>query len=317
MLQKLKETRLHDTNLLALLRFECAQNIRMSNVYVVFALKLFLPSTARMEGSWTTFQDVLASWFTNILINLLTDFFFVVANFNNKMKKKHPLQSGIKLLNSSLVTAHVVLSKPAVVHSDSAGGCDGYNWHVNMTYKWQMCLIFFCLVFKKMSSNHSFIHLFSAIYVGPGGKGSSLRVFLCSLNVTPSCGMHHSIWGALAGRAPLDIWNLAIAWHECTIVSVFIAILKILQHKSSETYRYSEEDVARVRKLETLREKNTLGEVFSWLLLFLHQRSCGGIVCVATPVVQENTAAAYDVWCHTGTLSRDLYLDPPSHSFFL
>lgn len=78
-------------------------------------------------------------------------------------------------------------------------------------------------------------------------------------------------------------------------MSVFIAILKILQHKSSETYRYSEEDVARVRKLETLREKNTLGKVFSWLLLFLHQRSCGGIVCVATPVVQENTAAAYDV----------------------
>lgn len=59
--------------------------------------------------------------------------------------------------------------------------------------------------------------------------------------------------------------------------------------------QYSEEDVARVRKLETLREKNTLGKVFSWLLLFLHQRSCGGIVCVATPVVQENTAAAYDV----------------------
>lgn len=126
MLQKLKETRLHDTNLLALLRFECAQSIGMSNVYVVFALKLFLPSTARMEGSWTTFQDVLASWFTKILINLQTEF-FVVANCSNKMKKKHPLQSGIKLLISSLVTTHVVLSKPAVVHSDSAGGCDGYK----------------------------------------------------------------------------------------------------------------------------------------------------------------------------------------------
>lgn len=177
---------------------------------------------------------------------------------------------------------------------------------------------FFCLVFKKLSSNHSFIHLFSAIYVGPGGNGSSLRVFLCSLHVTPSCGMHHSIWGALGGRAPLDIWNLDIARHECTIVSVFIAILKILQHKSSETYRYSEEDVARVRKLKTLREKNTLGKVFSWLLLFLlPRRQYQTIVCVATPVVQENTAAAYDVWCHTGTLSRDLYLDPPPHSFFL
>lgn len=78
MLQKLKETRLHDTNLLALLRFECAQSIRMSNVYVVFALKLFLPSTARMEDSWTTFQDVLASWFTKILINLQTEFLLLL-----------------------------------------------------------------------------------------------------------------------------------------------------------------------------------------------------------------------------------------------
>lgn len=88
------------------------------------------------------------------------------------------------------------------------------------------------------------------------------RSFVCC---TPK-----SLWRfSQSGRVPRRFWNRApkLGWrHECTIVSgFFTATLMIFQHRSSETYRYTEEDFATFWKLENLRKlcKKTKSQIFA------------------------------------------------------
>lgn len=76
------------------------------------------------------------------------------------------------------------------------------------------------------------------------------------------------LWYTSAGHAHLrfcnlEPWTLWVGWtYECMIVSVFIAILIIVQYRSSETYRHIKGDVGTVWKLESLR-RTTLQKNFA------------------------------------------------------
>lgn len=103
-----------------------------------------------------------------------------------------------------------------------------------------------------------------------------MPVFLFDIT---SSGVHHRICGTSVGRASLDICNLPPLpqlgeRHECTVI--FYRLLKII-------FQYRNSDI----QLDMLQQFENF-----WLFLLLYQRLCGGIVFVATPVTQDNTATA-------------------------
>lgn len=103
-----------------------------------------------------------------------------------------------------------------------------------------------------------------------------MPVFLFDIT---SSGVHHRICGTSVGHASLDICNLPPLpqlgeRHECTVI--FYRLLKII-------FQYRNSDI----QLDMLQQFENF-----WLFLLLYQRLCGGIVFVATPVTQDNTATA-------------------------
>lgn len=118
-----------------------------------------------------------------------------------------------------------------------------------------------------------------------------MLVFLFDIT---SSGVHHRICGTSVGRASLDICNLPPLpqlgeRHECTVI--FYRLLKIIfQYINSDIQL----DIQIYTSLKTwdFVQKKTHTKVHFWLFLLLYQCLCGGIVFVATPVAQDNTATA-------------------------
>lgn len=86
--------------------------------------------------------------------------------------------------------------------------------------------------------------------------------------------------------------DMKMEGYKCMIMLVSTVILMVFPYRSSEIYRYAEEDL-NLWKPETLPSvfKSSLCFQF-WWLLFLYQIGCRDIVSVATPIFQGNTATA-------------------------
>lgn len=119
---------------------------------------------------------------------------------------------------------------------------------------------------------------------------------ICEENGPPNANWHTAVsTGPTDGAFMLSVLSLLHGcvwqnWHQCTIMSVFNHRLNDRSVKRLRDRQIVQRDM--LQQFQKYETEYLFASVFS-LLLFLYQCLCGDTVWVATPIFQENTAAAY------------------------